>query len=132
MKLKMIREFSSEDKRALKREIITKYGELEKLRQRTARGGCRDPEMVDDFMVYEALNQGADYRYEKVIQSSDAIASLTPKRLDIMNFIRFNEVSSIMELSKALKRDYKNVYDDVTALERNGLLEFSSLNRRYF
>ncbi len=125
MRLKLIKEYSSEEKSNLRHEISISYGSLEKLRQRTARGGCRDPVMVDDFMIHQALEKGATYQYEKVIPTVDAMASLTPKRVELINFIRLNEVSSIMGLSKALDRDYKNVYDDLMALERNGVMEFS-------
>jgi len=53
------------------------------------------------------------------------LAALTPKRLELLRHVRRNQVSSISALATMLKRDYRNVHQDVDALSKLGLLEKS-------
>ena len=48
---------------------------------------------------------------------------ITPARLELLSMIRKEKPKSIQELSRLLKRDFKNVYQDVKALADAGLLE---------
>ena len=48
--------------------------------------------------------------------------TLTPKRLDLLRYVRHHPVPSIRALATDLHRDYKNVHKDVEELERLGLL----------
>ncbi len=48
---------------------------------------------------------------------------LTPKRLELMKVLRQDGPLSVRALSKHLKRDYKNVHVDSTALENVGLIK---------
>lgn len=50
------------------------------------------------------------------------LKTLTPRRLELMQFLHTNGPSSIRALSKHLNRDYKNVYSDVKMLDESGLL----------
>ena len=47
---------------------------------------------------------------------------LTPKRFELLKFLRNQGATSIRNLSKLLKRDYSNVYSDVKQLEFYGLI----------
>lgn len=51
------------------------------------------------------------------------LAALTPKRLDLLRYVRHHHVSTVKGLSVDLRRDYKNVHKDVQELTRIGLLE---------
>ncbi len=51
------------------------------------------------------------------------LSLLTPRRLEVLQTLRQQSLSSVRALSKILKRDYKNVHTDVQALESVGLLE---------
>lgn len=53
------------------------------------------------------------------------LAALTPKRLELLRHVRRNQVPSVRALATMLKRDYRNVHQDVDALSRLGLLEKS-------
>jgi predicted transcriptional regulator len=57
-------------------------------------------------------------------ESWEALSSvLTPERLRMLRLIRqMREMRSIRELSRHLERNYRNVHDDVVALERAGLI----------
>lgn len=48
---------------------------------------------------------------------------ITPKRLVLLEVLHQSGPMSVNALAKLLKRSYKNVYDDVKALEFAGLIE---------
>jgi predicted transcriptional regulator len=48
---------------------------------------------------------------------------ITPKRLVLLEILHQSGSMSVNALAKLLKRSYKNVYDDVKALEFAGLIE---------
>ncbi len=54
---------------------------------------------------------------------TDMARTLTPKRLDLLRFIRHYHSSSVRELAQIAGRDLKNVLADVKALETLGLIE---------
>jgi len=47
---------------------------------------------------------------------------LSPRRLELLRFVRQHGAASVRELAASLGRDYKNVHQDVSALEAAGLL----------
>ena len=50
---------------------------------------------------------------------------LTPKRIELLHIIRDKKPHSVYELTQIVKRDLKNVQDDVALLARIGLLSLS-------
>jgi predicted transcriptional regulator len=57
-------------------------------------------------------------------ESWDVLARvLTGKRMELLHYVRRNNVSSVRSLAKALNRDYSNVHADVKALAGAGLLD---------
>ena len=50
-------------------------------------------------------------------------ATLTEKRMALLEHVAANEAASIRQLAVALARDYRNVYDDVQRLARLGLID---------
>jgi predicted transcriptional regulator len=48
--------------------------------------------------------------------------ALSPRRLDLLRYVRQHGARNVRELSQALKRDYKNVHQDVAMLEAAGLI----------
>jgi predicted transcriptional regulator len=51
------------------------------------------------------------------------LATLSPKRMELVRFVRRRPNLSIAALARELRRDYKRVHSDVRALEMAGLLE---------
>jgi len=49
-------------------------------------------------------------------------ATLSPRRLELLRHLRQHGAGSMRALASALGRDYKNVHQDVAALEAAGLL----------
>ena len=59
-------------------------------------------------------------------ESWDALSRvLTTKRMELLRYVRRNNVTSIRALAKALERDYSNVHADVQELAGAGLLDNS-------
>lgn len=50
------------------------------------------------------------------------LSTLSPRRLDLLRHVRQHGANNVRELAAALGRDYKNVHQDVAALEAVGLL----------
>ena len=50
------------------------------------------------------------------------IDTLSPRRLDLLKYVRQNGSDSVKSLALALERNYKNVHNDVVVLESAGLL----------
>ena len=50
------------------------------------------------------------------------LSALTPKRLQLLRYVRRHEVRNIKALAAGLQRNYKNVHKDVEALSKLGLL----------
>ena len=51
---------------------------------------------------------------------------LSSKRMELLSYVRRNNVTSVRALAKALGRDYSNVHADVQALAKAGLLDATS------
>ncbi len=130
VKLRLEKDYNDNESESLMEKIKEKYGSPARLKQRVTRGGCRNPQMVDDFEVYKALKKGYSFKVEKVLQSSRAVSCFTPRRVELLSFLKDNEVKSIKSLANHLGRDYKNVYDDSKALEDAGLIKFEKEGRK--
>ena len=50
------------------------------------------------------------------------VSTLSPRRLELLRHVRQHGATNTRELSTAIGRDYKNVHQDVAALEAVGLL----------
>lgn len=51
------------------------------------------------------------------------LSTLSPKRIELVRFVRRRPNLSIAAIARELRRDYKRVHGDVRALETAGLLE---------
>ena len=50
------------------------------------------------------------------------LETLSPRRLELLKFVRQHGADSVKGLAASLERDYKNVHHDVSVLESAGLL----------
>lgn len=108
--------------------LARRYGTFERLQQGVINDKCGRPLSVDDFVLWRALRTPNVVYTEKIAVDSPSIfGDLTPRRLEILEHVRMHSVRSIKDLAEKLNRNYKNVYDDLKALERWGLM---SLPRR--
>ncbi len=100
-----------------------RYETIEKLHQKVMNEKCGDPLAVDDYVVWKALKSPDVVLTEKIaVDSPKIFADLSPKRLEILEYVRMHNVKSIKDLAEELDRNYKNVYDDLKSLEKWGLV----------
>ncbi len=123
IKLRLKKDFDDKEKEKVKNEILKEFGSLDKLRQKVSRTGCRKPRLVDELKILEALEKGSEYKEENILLSARSISALSFKRVNLMEYVSKNKISSIKDLAEGLGRDYKNVYDDVKTLSKHGLME---------
>ena len=65
------------------------------------------------------------------IDPSTFFQVLSKRRIALLKALHSHGVSSIRKLSRLLKRDYKNVYQDVQLLKKAGLIHQNSMKRIY-
>lgn len=127
-----------------RKKFNKKYNEIDQLFQEIQRERCNDPEKVDDYMIWQTLinleremesssEQNSDLTNKGLLQireeilyySSDFYSILTPRRIELLEYIHNKNPKSVKSLAEETNRDYKNVYDDLIALEKYNLLEFT-------
>ncbi len=62
-------------------------------------------------------------------ETFDIYLTLTPKRMELLDYINTKEPISVKELALGLERDYKNIYDDVLALSKYNLVDLQKVGR---
>lgn len=65
------------------------------------------------------------------IDPSTFFQVLSKRRIALLKALHSQGISSIRELSRILKRDYKNVYQDVQLLKKAGLIHQDAMKRIY-
>ena len=127
----------------MKKRLTQKYKSIDELSSEIQKRQCNAPESVDDYMLWQALstfdkeyNEQPEYelsglpqvqikyKEEIIYHTSDFYQILTPRRMELLEYINNHNPRSVKTLAAELKRDYKNVYDDLLALQRYNLLEF--------
>jgi predicted transcriptional regulator len=91
-------------------------------------GGAFEEEASRQFIDAWHRAEGGEEFHERrlAFESWDALARvLTGKRMELLRYVRRNNVTSVRALAKALGRDYSNVHADVKALAGAGLLDAS-------
>jgi predicted transcriptional regulator len=88
-------------------------------------GGTMEGDASERFIdAWHRAEGGEDFHERHLaFESWDALARvLTGKRMELLRYVRRNNVTSVRALAKALSRDYSNVHTDVKALANAGLL----------
>lgn len=86
--------------------------------------------LVDAYRGYEEEGE-LDYIVEEIREfDSKLLASLTPKRVELLNHLANTRVESINELAHKVRRDVKNVYEDLLVLKGLGFLELRRRGKR--
>jgi len=136
MQLRIMRRIPLQEVNNRVTELEEKYNEaLEDIPELFAESRIK-AEAFEDYVEWigmihalRAYSEGEDFEYfkEEVIElNRDSISQLTPRRMELLDFLSENRVGSINELANRINRDIKNVYNDVKALEE---LQFISLTR---
>jgi hypothetical protein len=106
------------------KRLESKYQSIDNLNQKIQVEKCGNPELVDDYMIWRSLDEEDLYITEKIVlKSLDIYLMLSPKRMELLDYLSTHSIDSIKILAKELKRNYKNVYDDIRAMEKFDLIE---------
>lgn len=123
--------YRSREKEEMLSRLKKRYGSLASLQQKVTMKKCSEPEIVDDYMVWKSIEKkDAEITEVHVWRNADVINQLTARRLELLEHIYRKGGESVMELSTTLKRNYKNVYDDLLALEKIGLISIHTDGRK--
>jgi predicted transcriptional regulator len=110
--------------------MLRQSGEVEFMRHKNEKLqihiGENLPEIGNRFVAaWHGLGKGIRVRERHLsFESLEILLSLlTPKRWELLKHVHAHPARSIRALSAALRRDYRGVHEDVTALSDAGLLE---------
>jgi predicted transcriptional regulator len=120
----IIKIYSDQQITAELKGLEDKYESIDSLHQKLQIEKCSNPDLVDDYMVWKALKEEEVVISEKIVlKTLDIYSMMSPKRMEILDYLTAHSINSIKLLAQELKRNYKNVYDDVKAMEEFGLVE---------
>ena len=115
-----------------------KYGSLSHLHEEFAKGRM-PPGTFEEYIEWtnmdhalRAYQEGEDFEYlaeEDLILNEKEYTLLTPRRLELLDFLGAEPVSSINDLAEKLRRDVKNVYNDLKTLESLGFISLRQEGR---
>jgi len=116
-----------------------KYGNIENLGQKIGRGIATLDEVLEYLEwrrllhAYRAYEEGEelDYVLEEIREENiDSLKKiLTKERLKILIVLGKEEFESISNLARYLNRNIKNVYQDLTILQKNGFIRLQRKGR---
>lgn len=75
--------------------------------------------------AWHRAERGEDvHEHHVTFATWEALSSvMTPKRYELLRYVRSHPVRSIAALARGIGRDYKRVHEDVEALSEIGLIE---------
>ena len=120
-------------------EILTeKYGSLSLIHEEFAKGRM-PPGVFDEYIEWTSMDhalrayqEGEDFEYlaeEEMILDSKQYEKLTPRRLELLDYLGKGLYRSINELADVVGRDVKNVYTDLKILEELGFIALTRESR---
>jgi predicted transcriptional regulator len=122
MRVELIKHYTTEDVESELRRLVDAYMSLDSLSQKVSVAKCNNPRLQDELMLWRALQvPHVDVRSSVAFEGSEKVANITPARIDLLEAIR---------LAMSVKRNYKNVYDDIQALNDVGLVELVVKGRK--
>ena len=117
-----------------------KYGSLSLLHEEFTKGRM-PPGTFDDYIKWTSMDhalraylEGEDFEYladEHLVLDSKEYRMLTPRRIQLLDFLASEQVSSINDLAEKHHRDVKNIYSDLKILERLGFISLRREGRRF-
>jgi len=139
MLIKIIRELTPEEVEERILSFEGEFGSFEKFEERFFRKKL-DARLVSVYFEWASLinsykgyeEEGTlDYMVEEIRDfTPEQVALLTPKRIELLYQIAALRVESINELSQKIKRDVKNVYQDLKVLSEFGFVKLNRQKRK--
>jgi len=140
MLLRIVRDLTSEEVmeeiKRFEKELgmsFEKFEELfleRKLDAKFVRAYFEWAELVNSYKGYVEDGQ-LDYSVEEIKDfEPEQIALLTPKRIQLLYHLATLRVESINDLAQKIRRNVKNVYQDLQVLNKIGFVKLSKRRRR--
>jgi predicted transcriptional regulator len=112
--------------------FVEKYGGYYQELSREFEAGKMPREKLDDYVEWSSMihalraaGEGEDFDYyaeENLELTQEQFDSLTPRRVELLDYIADEHASSINELAERVGRDVKNVHGDLRILEGLGFV----------
>ncbi|MGB9636346.1 MAG: hypothetical protein ACPL1Y_03750 [Thermoplasmata archaeon] len=122
MQIEIRKEYTRNELEKLIKDFAEKHETIEKLQQSILVAKCTKPFAVDDYFIWDAINRGAKFTESTYITYPDVFNILTPRRVELLEYLHNKLPMSILQIARELNRNYKNVYDDISALEEAELI----------
>ena len=101
MKIRIVKRWKPSDLGGMFAAWEKRYGSLNSLQQKVLISKCTSPEMMTDLVMWRNLSQGAEFTDVLVISDPDIFETLSPKRVEILEYLMNNEAKSIRHLAAA-------------------------------
>ena len=129
MQIRVIKKKNRSEIDEMLRAFAEKHKSLASLTQKVSISKCSSLDSMTDLVLWKNLKEGAEFSEEIVFENSELFETLSPRRIELMEYLSKHDVKSIRQLSEALHRNYKNIYDDIQALVQYELVELLPAGR---
>ena len=119
--------------------LTEKYGSLSLMHEEFSKGRM-PPGVFDEYIEWTSMDhavrayqEGEDFEYlaeEVMLLGSKQYEKLTPRRLELLDYLGKGLYRSINELAEIVGRNVKNVYNDLKILEGLGFIALTREGRR--
>ena len=119
--------------------LTEKYGSLSLMHEEFSKGRM-PPGVFDEYIEWTSMDhavrayqEGEDFEYlaeEEMLLGSKQYEKLTPRRLELLDYLGKGLYRSINELAEIVGRNVKNVYNDLMILEGLGFIALTREGRR--
>jgi predicted transcriptional regulator len=132
MRWRVVRRIPLNDVRERVAAYVEKYGGHYQELSREFEAGKMPRERLDDYVEWSSMihalraaGEGEDFDYyaeENLQLTPEQFDSLTPRRVELLDYLADEYASSINELAERIGRDVKNVHSDLRVLEGLGFV----------
>lgn len=132
MRWRVVRRIPLNEVRERVAEYVEKYGGHYHELSREFEAGKMPRDRFNDYIEWSSMihalraaGEGEDFDYyaeEDLSLTSEEFDSLTPRRIELLDYLADEHASSINELAERMGRDVKNVHGDLHVLEGMGFV----------
>ncbi len=132
MRWRVVRRIPLNEVRERVAAYVSKYRDHYSELSREFEAGKMPRDRMDDYIEWSSMihalraaGEGEDFDYyaeENLDLAPEEFESLTPRRLELLDYLADAHASSINELAERVERDVKNIYGDLRILEQLGFV----------
>jgi predicted transcriptional regulator len=132
MRWRVVRRIPLNEVRERVGNYVAKYGNQYQELSREFESGKMPRDRLDDYIEWSSMihalraaGEGEDFDYyaeEDLNLTPEEYECLTTRRIELLDYLADEYVSSINELADRVERNVKNVYGDLRVLERLGFI----------